>query len=520
MPNNSEERKEEEFYIFSPEELIEDKEPKEVISEEKKEFVPEKVVVMESKDEKGSQEFAPKTSNEKLKKELSLTEHPVPEAILEEKIAKEVTEEKPQTTSPTPEETKAGQYIPPETPPEIEFTPKETLAEPISIKEQKIPKVEKIAPELKEKIVSQTVPKVEEISFVSEQRKKIDLSSILHNIPWKLVGLSFSLVVVVFAGYYGYSYFKSKIAEKEEKAAKESVKLELPVEIEKSTATQETAVSNVLTSSITSSQETNIPVLGSIEVPTTSEATQTETYSQAPTEIQPKATQTPILEEKISTGTAKEEQPKTKEEEQTLEEKPREISYATGQVLSFEGLTEYPVSVKDFSLASLEEAVKKSILHQGMRGKLEWIRFIYQNRDLTGNLIQEYFLQPSFADQAQKSKFFQNLSLEYAILFYYTYTKKYPILVFRIKDPVFIKTFLSLWSKESLIEDSKPFYFTLNRGRQISSFQEFVYRDVPYSMVKFSQNQFKFIWSIYQDFLIFSTAQAGFEELIDYLQSD
>jgi hypothetical protein len=451
MPDEKE-KKEEEIYVFSPEELIEGKEPEGVGLEMQKVSPPTEVIKVETKEEPPAESI----KKEPTPPSETPKEHPISEIIVEEKIEKEL---------------KKG---------EIEITekiPKESLGYKLGEKPLEIPK---------------ELPEIKEISFLPEEGKKyLDLGSLIKNIPWKLIGLSSLLIILLFAGYSGFSYLKEKRAKKALEEEKKKVKIELPVEVQKATPIS----------------EAQVPPPPS---PKTQEIVKETPPPEAPKEIPQKK------EEVIKEETKKEETKATPTITLPIETPQKETkTYTTYQIITFDWLNQYTVETSQQNLEGVKEAIQKSLSRQGRRFSLEQIRFVYKDKDLPGSLIQEYFLHPSFASQDQFSKFIQSLSLDYAILYYYTYTQKYPLFIWKVNDPIFIKTFMLLWEKESLVKDSLNFYFGLNRGKPVSSFQEFIYKDIPYRMLKFSNNNFRLIWSIYKNMLIFSTSQAGFESFID-----
>lgn len=423
--------------------------------------------------------------------------------------------------------------------------------------EQAISKLEE--PEkIQNQEIGGNIPEITEISITPEKEGRSILKNIFQNISWKIVGISISLVVLIFVSYYGYLFFQKKEAvQLSQEESEKEISLDLPVEVEKATNTQE---NQMTTSTVTSSevafatsttstqlqldnnQTTNTQEFAGIEpINTTSEATTSEqqsiTENLKATSSEKQINQETGQKEQVSTL----EQDKVEEKEEIKQEEISEESdkieetkssvtgelpetkqqnYSYGQVISFPDLNEHIIIVQGLNIDDFSKAVAKLASYQGVRDSLEWVRFIYQDKDISGNLVKEYFLQPSFADKEQINRFWQSLGSEYAVLFYYTYTKKYPILIFKTKDSVFARTFLSLWEKESLIQDSEPMYFTLDRGWAINNyFQKLTYQNVPYYMVKFNRNYFKLIWSVYQDLIIFSTSQSGFEKLIDYLHS-
>ncbi len=321
--------------------------------------------------------------------------------------------------------------------------------------------------------------------------------TLLPQIPWKIIFIGLAIFIVLGSGYYGFRYYQKKQAEKKFLEERSKIKIELPVTIETSTPTTSTET-NVIATTQSQFTTSTQPVIQQPPIITAS-----------PTLPSPsKATPTITTELEKKTTTSQPAKPIIIEEEKKTE-------YVSGQVIKFDWLNQYFAEVKSLDNDGLKTALSNLIKHQGKRYTLENIHLIYSKRDIPGNVFQEYFLQPTFADQAQKSRLYQSLGLDYALLMYYSATNKYPIYIFKVKDSSYIKTFVSLWEEKSLISDSQILFLGFNRGKSVGGFRTYSYLGFDYNLIKFSNNNYSLVWSLYNDLLIISTSEFGFKKLVE-----
>ncbi|MCS7183756.1 MAG: hypothetical protein NZ866_00175 [Patescibacteria group bacterium] len=185
------------------------------------------------------------------------------------------------------------------------------------------------------------------------------------------------------------------------------------------------------------------------------------------------------------------------------------------------GLIYFSFPILEIEVKSLNnEGFKNSWLSlmkiQKKAGKIYQIKFIFQNQTIRGDFIKNYFLNPSFfIEEKIKNNFIQSLSDDYQILFYYTHTRKFPILIFKINNDIQTITFMRLWDKETLIKDLLLTLFSgLPKGNPIRNFTLTEnYEGIDYKIAYFD-NDYKLIWTIYKDYLIISTTLSGFRYII------
>jgi hypothetical protein len=187
----------------------------------------------------------------------------------------------------------------------------------------------------------------------------------------------------------------------------------------------------------------------------------------------------------------------------------------TGEYFYF-NFPKIDVNIKELDYETFKKEWLNLLRFQKAAGELYEINFIYENQKLSNNFIKKYFLKPTFIEEKFTEKFFNSLG-EYSILFYYSYTRKYPLIVFKIKNDLDILSFMKLWEKESLIKDLDILYINLPKGKPIRKY--FItesYEKIDYRIVYF-ENDYKLIWTIYKDNLIISTSINGFKTLVKNL---
>jgi len=153
---------------------------------------------------------------------------------------------------------------------------------------------------------------------------------------------------------------------------------------------------------------------------------------------------------------------------------------------------------------------------QKKAGELYEIKFFYKNQKINNAFIKKYFFKPTFIDERSVENFLNSLE-DYSVLFYYTYTRKYPLIIFKIKNEVNVLSFIKLWEKESLIKDLDILYLNLPKGKPVRNY--FItesYDKIDYRIVYFD-NDYKLIWTLYKNNLIISTTLNGFKILIKNL---
>jgi hypothetical protein len=176
------------------------------------------------------------------------------------------------------------------------------------------------------------------------------------------------------------------------------------------------------------------------------------------------------------------------------------------------------IDITNLNDESFEQALISLMKIQKKAGDIYSVVFNFNNEKLNDYFIKKFFLRPSFIEEKFKENFFDNLDKDYYFLVYYTHTRKFPLLIFKIKNDLQIVPFMRLWDKESLIADlSKTMFIGLPKGQPIRNFTlAESYQNIDYKIAYFN-NDYKLIWTIYKNHLIISTSLSAFKYLIENL---
>ena len=415
-----------------------------------------------------------------------------------------------------------AESIPPEkTIPTFKITKKEPIPEklpeiePIEIPEpteEKLIKSEtKKTPSVKLKIPNIEIPKIQIKPSFKINKKLLTLLAFLILIPFIIYGGFYALNKIdVFNNIFKKETPKEERGETEEKIITSIFQQTTPTDII-STQTEEVA-----TASLTQLTESTITTSTESTISTTSQLTTTPTLSTI-------STLTPLTSS-APTKTEIKELPKAEEEKlETPSPKSEEIKeikiediekQGTKTVFPYLKVPEINISLDELTTNDFRLKWLDLIKIQKSAGSLYKINFFYNNQVLLSDFIKDYFITPSFIEKKYQEAFKNSLGDSYVILMYYTYTRKFPVIIFTIKDENVVVPFMRLWDKESLLDDFKKLYLGLPKGKLIRLYtitEE--YEGVKYK-IAYYDNDYKFIWTIYNNNLIISTSLNAFKYII------
>lgn len=288
----------------------------------------------------------------------------------------------------------------------------------------------------------------------------------------------------------------------------------------------ETSTKNITTTSIPTqiTETTTQEVFPTATIATTAATAATALTQEAPShlkatitlpstptpEIRPQSLQTQNLETKLEPPSLKSEDIKNVIKEEIPAQK-GEIPKDIGVFPSIE------ISLKELNTDGLKIAWLNAIKIQKEAGNIYEIKFKYNDERIPLNIISNYFIKPSFIESRHIQEFIKTFR-DYKILFYYTYTRKYPVLVFKIENDSFVITFLRLWDKETLTRDMYNLYLGLPKGKLIRNFTiTEKFEDIKYN-IAYYDNDYKLIWTVYNNYLVFSTSLSAFKYIIKKLK--
>jgi hypothetical protein len=174
------------------------------------------------------------------------------------------------------------------------------------------------------------------------------------------------------------------------------------------------------------------------------------------------------------------------------------------------------INLNNLDFESWEKEFKKFLNYQEFAGTKLNLNFLYNNNRISNKAILDYFIKPTKINSKTKEKFYQNLGDNYAFLVYYGYTRKYLILIFEIKNKENILAFNKEWENKNMNEDLQTLFLDFKPLISKKTFVTKTYKNYSYRILDFGDN-FKIIWSLIDNYLIYSTTERGLKEIIDLL---
>jgi hypothetical protein len=248
-------------------------------------------------------------------------------------------------------------------------------------------------------------------------------------------------------------------------------------------------------------------------------ATPTETVilfpTSAPTVIPPPLTPTPTLEittpahPEITTPTitlTTTQMPSSQIETKS----PEEISFLTNY-------SSKEINLKSLDFSTWQEEFKKFLSLQEFSGTKININFLYNKNKISFDFLFDYFIKPSKISSEKIEEFKNNFTGSYGLLIYYSYTRKYPILIFEVKDKEKALKFNQEWEKFTMKEDLKTLFLGFQPPKTKNNFVTKKQGDYSYRILDFGDN-FKIIWALADNYLIYSTTETGIKDIFDLLK--
>lgn len=214
--------------------------------------------------------------------------------------------------------------------------------------------------------------------------------------------------------------------------------------------------------------------------------------------------------EKIEPPSPKPEEIKQIKTEEIPIQKTKDVILATN-------LKTINVNLKELNEDGFKKTWLNALTIQKDAGSIYEINFSYNDSRLITEMVRDYFIKPSFIEKKHSDEF-KKVIVDYKILFYYTHSRKYPLLIFKVNNDSFAITFMRLWDKESLLKDIYNLYVGLPKGSLLRNFtltQE--YSGIKYKIAYYN-NDYKLIWTIYNNYLVISTSLNAFKYVINLLK--
>jgi len=172
---------------------------------------------------------------------------------------------------------------------------------------------------------------------------------------------------------------------------------------------------------------------------------------------------------------------------------------------------------KEINLPGIIKTVQKNefenfLFKQEPFGTKLNINLIENNKKLPVDFLFDYFIKTKNSNELKNE-----LTGNYGFLIYYGYVRKYPILVFEIKDKNKVLKFNQTWEKTTMKNDLQSLFLDSQPPKTKNKFETRKIDNFSYRILYFGDN-YKIIWSIVNNYLIYSTTETGLEEIIDYLK--
>ena len=235
----------------------------------------------------------------------------------------------------------------------------------------------------------------------------------------------------------------------------------------------------------------------------------------APPIISPPITPTPTLE--ITTPTYPEITTPTVTLT-TTQAPPSQIEIKSPEEISF--LSNYSskeITIPNLDFSTWQEEFKKFLSLQEFSGTKINVNFLYNKNKISLDFLFDYFIKPSKISSEKIAEFKNNFTGSYGLLIYYSYTRKFPILIFEVKDKDKVLKFNQEWEKLAMKEDLKTLFLGLEPPKTKNNFVTKKQGDYSYRILDFGDN-FKIIWALADNYLIYSTTETGIKDIFDLLK--
>lgn len=185
----------------------------------------------------------------------------------------------------------------------------------------------------------------------------------------------------------------------------------------------------------------------------------------------------------------------------------------SGELISLKNIETKIIQVKELSVSEFEKALKQLLVKQEYPASIFSFNFVFQEKPLVVDYFYDYFIKPKNLSSEELK---DNLSGQYTFILYYSYTRKDPIIIFKVENPDKVKSFNQDWEKKGMANDLKTLFFDTDPGKPLSGFTSKKLNNISYRIVNF-KNNYQLIWLIDKDYLIYTTSENGLKKVISDL---
>ncbi len=213
---------------------------------------------------------------------------------------------------------------------------------------------------------------------------------------------------------------------------------------------------------------------------------------------------------------------KTEEKEITTSSTPtpfyQTYTYPTKEFPFVKYFPNQKFNISEMIMERFEKELNSLLSKQQASGSLIYYDLVSNDKKIPLDFILDYFLKPTKTLEKDFEKFKEELTGNYAFFVYYTYTRKFPFLVFEINDVDIVKDFNQKWEKESMAKDLKTLFLNFDPGKLIKNkFTTQNLYDFSYQVIYF-ENNYEIIWGIKNNYLIYSSSEEILEKIIPYIR--
>jgi len=371
--------------------------------------------------------------------------------------------------------------------------PQPIITQPIEKKEEPKPQIqEKVSEKPKEEIFYfkpeeklKPIQEIKESQVIKEEEKP----KIKFNLNYVLIPGALIIILLLIFFLKPYQKIKTFLQPKEKQPPEEIVPTTTPIQIVFPTTspTQETATPitfpTITVSTLT--QETTTP----LTFPTVTVSTATQEIT------------SPITFPTITVSTATKRISQVTTETPSISQEKKTTSLPTKDLnLPGEIVT---LQRKDFELFFARQ--------ESFDTKIN-IKLLENEQRLSVDFLFDYFIK---VKNSQELK--DELTGNYGFLIYYGYVRKYPILVFEIKNRNKVIKFNQNWEKTTMKNDLQTLFLGFQPPKTTNNFQTKSFNSFSYRILNFGDN-YKIIWATTNNYLIYTTTETGLKEVLSYLQ--
>jgi hypothetical protein len=175
------------------------------------------------------------------------------------------------------------------------------------------------------------------------------------------------------------------------------------------------------------------------------------------------------------------------------------------------------IDLENLDFSAWQKELEKFLSRQEFSGTKINLNFLYHKNKVPYDFLFDYFLKPTKISSDEIKNFKDSLTGNYGFLLYYGYTRKYPILIFEIKDKNQVEKFNQKWEKLTMKEDLKTLFLGFEPPKTKNNFVTRKQGDYSYRILDFGNN-FKIIWTIADNYLIYASTEIGVKEILSFLK--